>query len=603
MVGFKKFFHNSRRQWKRFKRAFQYANPNKAHLLLIFFTTLLIAGVNVAEPLIMKFIFDKLGKPGTLEPIAGGIVLFLILAIIREVSYIISNWLSWKTRLTVHSGLLNKLVSRLHHLPFDYHRKEGVGATMTKLERGVQGFVNALGEISFNVLPAIIYLIMAIFIMFKLDWRMSVLVLFFSPMPAIIAKFAAPKQVRREKFLLSQWGKIYSRFNEVLSGLTLVRSFAMEDYEKKRFMNGVNKANNVVKKGVLFDSSIGASQNIVVAIARIAAISLGVFLVFKDQLTLGTLIAFLGYVGGLFGPVQGLTTIYKTTQTASVSLDHIFSIIDNEDYLGDAPGAIQLKDVKGSVQFDQLYFSFKDNTELLKNIDFTVKPGENIALVGPSGSGKSTLMSLLQRFYDPTGGRILIDGIDVKKIKQDSLRKHIGVVLQDPLLFNESVRNNIAYGRPSASLEEITEAAKVANIHERILEMNQGYNTVVGERGGNLSVGERQRIAIARALLKDPEIFILDEATSALDVELEALVQEALEKLVNNRTSFFIAHRLSTIVNADKILVLKNGHIIEQGSHKELLEKNGYYKFLVEKQTKGLIYPNLLFNDKNYNVA
>jgi ATP-binding cassette subfamily B protein len=425
--------------------------------------------------------------------------------------------------------------------------------------------------------------------MFRFDWRMTMVVLVFVPLPTLIAWKVSPKQVKREKFLMNQWAGIYNRFNEVLTSIVTVRSFAMEDHEKMRFMRNVNRANDKVKKGVFFDSYAGASQRFVTVLARIAALGLGTYLIIHGQMTIGVLIAFLSYITGFFGPVNTLTNTYRVLRNASVSLEHIYSILDNQEYIGDCPDAVHLKKVNGEIRFEDVSFRYKNcRPYLLDNLNFTIKPGQSVAIVGPSGSGKSTLVSLIQRFYDPEKGSIYLDGIDLRKIKQKSLRNNIGIVLQEPLLFNESIRNNIAYGKKDASFEEIVEAAKVANIHDRIMEMPDGYLSVAGERGCNLSLGERQRIAIARAVLRNPPILILDEATASLDVEVEASVQKAIERLAQNRTTITIAHRLTTIVKSDVIMVLKKGHIIESGSHLELMHKETYYRGLVDHLTSGL---------------
>jgi ATP-binding cassette subfamily B protein len=334
---------------------------------------------------------------------------------------------------------------------------------------------------------------------------------------------------------------------------------------------------------------VGAAQNVVQIAARVAALALGGALVLRGELTVGTLVAFLGYVGGLFGPVLGLAGVYKTLRTAQVSAEEVYAILDAHDHLGDAPDALEVRGLQGDVRWEKVRFSYPGGRPLLDGIDLHVRPGERVAIVGPSGSGKSTLVSLVQRFYDPTGGAVRVDGIDVRRLKQISLRRQVGVVFQESLLFNESVLANIAYGRPGATRGDVEAAARAANAHEFVSRLPQGYDTVVGERGSRLSVGERQRVAIARTLLKDPPILVLDEPTSALDAESETLVQEALDRVGRGRTTLVIAHRLSTVVTADRIVVLKEGRLVEEGRHVDLVARGGYYASLVAKQTAGLL--------------
>lgn len=298
----------------------------------------------------------------------------------------------------------------------------------------------------------------------------------------------------------------------------------------------------------------------------------------------------LGYIGGLFGPVQSLTGIYQTVHRANAALTEVFAILDEPEHFADDPHALELRDVRGAVAFDRVSFHYEGATRpLIGDLTFAVEPGETIAIVGPSGSGKTTLMALLMRFYDPVAGVVRIDGHDLRRFKQTSVRRHIGVVLQDPLLFNDTVHNNIVYGKPTATAEEVEAAARAAHAHDFVMRLPRGYETPVGERGALLSVGERQRVTIARAIVKDPRIVILDEATASLDAESEGLVQDALERLLAGRTTFVIAHRLATVVNADRILVLKDGHIAEVGPHRALVRQGGYYAELVRRQTRGLI--------------
>jgi len=415
-------------------------------------------------------------------------------------------------------------------------------------------------------------------------------VLAFAPMPALVAMCAGPEQTGRERALLDRWAHIYSRFNEVLSGIMVVRSFAMEDAEKSRFLRDVAEANKIVIRGVATDTGYGAASNLSIALARLSAITCGAYLAWNDQITIGTMIAFLGYVGGLFGPVQGLSGIYSSVRKAAVSLDEIFGILNVQEHLGDSADATDIAHVRGRVRFEQVEFRYEQaGRPLLKDISLDVAAGQSLAIVGPSGSGKTTLMALLMRFYDPDSGRITIDGRDLRTVRQSSLRRNIGVVLQDPLLFNDTIRANIAYGRPDASEADIVAAARDAHAEGFIERLPDRYDTAVGERGSLLSVGERQRITIARALLKNPAILVLDEATSALDAESEEEVQKALDHLKRKRTTFIIAHRLATVVHADRIIVLKEGRIVESGSHASLVRAGGYYASLVRRQSYGMI--------------
>jgi ATP-binding cassette, subfamily B, bacterial len=567
-----------------------FAVPYRRPVTWLFLITVCLALINAGEPLVIKYIFDQLGSSRETGPLLVGIAGLVGLGIFREIASALSNWLTWRTRIGIQHSLLEAMVERLHRLPLSFHRTEGVGAIMTKLDRSIQGFLTAVTQILFNVFPAVLYLAISVGVMLELNWKLAILVLSFAPFPAILAAFAAPEQTRRERSLFDQYVRIYARFNEVLSGILTVRSFSMEDMEKQRFLKDVDRANRTVIRGVGIDSGFGAATNLVVMIARVAAIGYGSLLYIRGEVTLGTVLAFLGYVGGLFGPVQGLSGVYQTLQRASVALEEIFAILDVQEHLGDRPDARELPDVNGEVAFENVHFTYEQsNRPILSGINLMVRAGETIAVVGPSGSGKSTLMALLMRFYDPQQGVVRLDGTDLRELKQGSLRRRIGVVLQDPLLFNDTARNNIAYGRPDAAMAEIIDAARAANAHEFITRLPEGYETVLGERGARLSVGERQRVTIARAILKNPRIIILDEATSSLDAESEAMVQEALERLMKERTTFVIAHRLSTVVNADRIIVLREGQIAESGRHSELMWLGGYYASLVKRQTRGLI--------------
>ncbi len=579
------------RSQSRLRRALAAVRPHRAPALAIIAMSLTAAAIGALEPLLYKKIFDGLGRGReAFDSVVPWAVALGGIALGRELVMGAANWVTWRTRLRLQHRLLDATVTRLHRLPMDYHRGEGIGSVMTKLDRGIQGFVAAFGDTISHLLPAVAYLGMSVIVMLQMSLELTIVTLMLVPIPAAIASFAAPTQVRREARLLERWSRLYARFHEVLSGLVTVRSFAMEDREKSRFLDGVEEANREVERGVGFDTRVSALQNTVVTGARVVAIGYGAYLVVRGATTVGTVVAFLGYVGGLFGPVQSLSGLYSTVRKAAVAIDTVFGILDTQETIGDRPDAIDPGALLGEVALEDVRFGYDPAKEpILERVSLRVRPGETVALVGPSGAGKSTITALIQRFYDPQEGVVRLDGRDVRELKQASIRREIGVVLQEPMLFNDTVANNIAYGKPDASLREIEDAARAAHAHGFITPLPDGYQTVVGERGGRLSVGERQRISIARALIKDPPIVILDEATSALDAETEAAIQSALDRLLEGRTAIVIAHRLATVVRADRIVVLRHGNIVEEGTHAELVAHRGYYAKLVHEQTRGLL--------------
>ncbi len=570
-------------------RSLEFARPQRRRLSAVVALALILAAVSALDPLILKYLFDQLATPDGFTRFAGGLAALAVLEMVRAgLQGVMGVW-SWDVRLAVEYEVRSRVVSKLNSLPLSFHQRESVGGTMTRINQAIAGWIAAFGDATFNLVPTLLYLTLSIAAMVRLDWRLALLVVFFAPLPAIIGARAAPEQMQRERRLVERWSTIYSRLNEVLAGMMTVKGFGMEDAEKHRFLQGVREGNDVVRRGVRTDSINGGFRTLAVTSARLAALGLGGYLAVQGEITVGTLVAFLGYIGGLFGPVQGLTNTYQTLRKASVSLEIIYGILDAEELVGDAPNASDVPPLRGQVEIRNLVFGYQPGSPVIRGVDLTVRCGETIALIGPSGSGKTTLASLLQRLYPVTEGSISFDGVDIRAMTQRSLRAQIGVVFQDPHLFNDTVRANIAYGRPDATQAQIEEAARAAQAHDFILALPEGYDTVVRERGSRLSGGQRQRIAIARALLKDPPILILDEATSALDSESERLIQLALTRLLAGRTAFVIAHRLSTVRDADRIVVLENGSIAEIGNHDELMARGGYYSRLVETQRKGFL--------------
>ena len=570
-------------------RSLPFVRPYRRTLMGVTALALLLAALSAADPLLMKYLFDQLATGAGPAEFAITMSALVTLEVTRAALQAWLGVLSWDVRLGVDYTVRERVMGKLNSLPMSFHQGETVGGTMNRVNQGIAGCVTAFCETAFNLLPTLLYLVLSIAAMLRMDWRLAVAVIVFAPVPALIGAWAAPEQVHRERRLIERWSSIYGRFNEVLAGIMTVKGFAMEEEEKRRFMDGVREGNEVVRRGVRIDNLTGTLRTLAATAARLTALAFGGYLISRGEITVGTLLAFLGYIGGLFGPVQGLTNTYQAVKKATVSLEVIFSILDAEDALADSPGATDIRPLQGEVEFRRVSFGYQPGSAVLRDISFTARAGETIALIGPSGSGKTTLVALLQRFYSATDGEILVDGVDIRKLTQRSLRSQIGVVFQDPHLFNDTVRANIAYGRPAATQAEIEAAARAAHAHDFIMGLPEGYETVVQERGSRLSGGQRQRIAIARALLKDPPILILDEATSALDTESEYLIQRAIKTLLRGRTALVIAHRLSTVRDADRIVVVKEGAIAEAGSHAELLAHEGYYASVVARQARGFL--------------
>jgi ATP-binding cassette subfamily B protein len=568
-------------------RSLEFVRPYRRTLTAVTCLALFLAAMSAVDPLLMKYLFDQLGAGAGLSKFSLAMAALVILEIARAGLQAWLGVLSWDVRLGVDYTVRERVMGKLNSLPMSFHQGETIGATMNRINAGINGCVTAFCDTAFNLLPTLLYLVLSVTAMLRMEWHLAVAVIVFAPLPAIIGAWAAPEQMQRERRLVERWNSIYGRFNEVLAGMMTVKGFAMEEEEKRRFLAGVREGNAVVRRGVRTDNCTGTLRSLAATAARLAALAIGGYFVYRGEMTLGTLVAFLGYIGGLFGPVQGLTNTYQTLRRATVSLEAIFDILDADDVVADSPGAADMTPLRGEVEFRGVSFGYQPGSPVLRNISLRIAAGETVALIGPSGSGKTTLATLLQRFYRVTEGAITIDGMDIRAMTQHSLRSQIGVVFQDAHLFNDTVRANIAYGRPDASQEEVEMAARAAQAHGFILDLPEGYDTVVRERGSRLSGGERQRIAIARALLKNPPILILDEATSALDAESEHLIQRALKALLRGRTAFVIAHRLSTVRDADRIVVIKDGKVAEAGNHAELLAHGGYYASLLTKQTTG----------------
>ena len=475
----------------------------------------------------------------------------------------------------------------LHKLPIGYFKSERVGNIISRFTNDVNIIQLSISTTFSNLIKEPLTIIVFLGIAISISWQLSLFAFIIVPVASLIIAWIGNKLKKQTRILQTKLADITSVLQETISGVKIVKAFGMEHFENQRFMNETKSYFKLVLKTVRIRNLSSPITEILSVIIGAVIIYYGGILVLVDRtLNASEFLGFLFAIFQMMPPIKELGSVNNRIQEASAAADRIFEITDIEPHIKNVPNAIQLKDFKNEIVFKNVSFKYEDSdVKVLDNLNFSVKRGEIIALVGPSGGGKSTLADLIPRFYDPTEGQIILDGNNIKDVSIESLRSKMGIVTQETFLFNTNIAENIAYGLTNYPMDKIIEAAKTANAHNFINEMPQGYDTIIGERGVKLSGGQRQRLTIARALLKNPEIMIFDEATSALDNESEILVQEAIERLMLNRTTFVIAHRLSTIRNATNILVLDRGRIIQQGTHDKLIaEEKGLYKKLYEMQ-------------------
>lgn len=499
------------------------------------------------------------------------------------------SWFEGRLGQRVTYDLWRDLYGNLQRLSFSFYEKNPTGSLMSRITNDVSSVERFMVDGVNIILMASLTLVGITFILFWLNWRMALAAVVPIPLLVLLAWLVSRRAHRIFREVRRKMGDISALIQDSISGIREVKSFGREEYEIERFCEKSSDymASNLeaVRLFALFFPAIMSTT------------ALGTFLVLltggtaaaqTGSPTPGEIVSFLFYIGLFYQPIQQLNRVNHQLQHARASSERIFEIIDARPQIREAPDAVPLaRPVRGAVTCEDVFFSYEPGSEVLRGISFEARPGEMIALVGPTGAGKTTIVSLLPRFYEPQAGRITLDGLDVRRLKLADLRANIGIVMQEPFLFNGTIRENIAYARPEAADSEIEAVARTANAHRFIDALPDGYGQEVGERGIKLSTGEKQRIAIARALLKDPPLLILDEATASVDTRTEQLIQEAIEKLLANRTTFVIAHRLSTVVRADRILVVRDGRIVESGKHESLLAAGGLYARLCRTQWRG----------------
>ncbi|MGV3614874.1 MAG: ABC transporter ATP-binding protein [Fimbriimonas sp.] len=497
-------------------------------------------------------------------------------------------WLAVRMSAFAQRFLLNtreRLLGHMQSLPLSYFEKNQTG----KLVSNVMNDANTVQQLIVGHMTTMVgdavLLILVIGVLFKINWVMALMSLSIAPLYiANFRRFFAPLQATSDQ-IRGKRDTMFGQMQEKLAGIQTVKSFGQERWEARSFMGNTRELMGLnVRQGAL-GGGLWTTADALCGVATGAVLYYGGMLALRGQMEAGTLVMFLLYaVTYVYGPIVRFLVMLDPLARAQAALERIFRTLDTHNVIVERADALPVPQVRGEVRFEKLWFEYEPGQPVLKGIDLHVRPGEMVALVGFSGSGKTTLASLLLRHYDPTSGRITVDGLDLRDARLHEYREQVGVVAQESILFNTTIRENIRYGRMDAADEEVEAAAQAANIHDSIVALPNGYETKMGEEGIKLSVGEKQRVAIARALLADPRILILDEATSSLDSQTEALLQTALDNLMAGRTSFVIAHRLSTIVKADKIVVLERGVVTEMGTHEQLLRGDGLYSRLYREQ-------------------
>lgn len=574
-----------------FRRVLSFVPEYKAQISLILLLMLISVGLDMLSPLINgRILFDEVLRPGGRYE---GRLVEMILAmagvqLLARIVSILHARINAQMTAEVIRDLKVKVYAAMQSLSLSFFMNKQTGSLMTRVNDDAMHlqyfFHDGLPYFIVNVLR----LAGIVGVMVYLNWKLAVLLLV--PVPAIVlfVKRAYPRlwKLFTRRHMRSR--ALNALVNDTLTGFRVVKAFGQEEAEINRFARRNYDVYDISLQEGRFMAVLFPTMSLLMSLGGYVVWSFGGAQVLQGDLTFGTLWTFMLYLGMLYGPLEFMTHIVDWWTSCMNSAQRIFELLDTKSEVPEAPNPVRMPRIEGDIRLESVVFEYEPNKPVLHNINLHIKPGEMIGLVGHSGAGKSTIINLISRLYDVTEGAIRIDGVDVRDIAIADLRSQIGIVLQDPYLFQGSIAENIAYGKPDASPEDIIRAAKMANAHDFIINLPDGYDTVIGRRGHNLSGGEKQRIAIARALLHNPRILILDEATASVDTETERKIQEALERLVKGRTTIAIAHRLSTLRNADRLVVLENGRIAEMGTHAELVKAKGVYYRLLQKQREAL---------------
>ncbi len=570
-------------------RLFKYLLTYKKKIIIVLFIMLCSIAITLVNPLIIETAIDVYIKNGDMTGLiklgifAATINIILVL-LIKLRMYLMAE-VSNKVLLTIRE----ELYSHIQTLSFNFFDSRPTGKVLARIIGDVNSLKDVLANSVTTLIPDFITIMAVVVIMFIKNWKLAAAALSSLPLMIIGVWIIQKKAHTRWQIHRKKGSNLNAFLHEDISGMYIIQSFGAEEETQETFEQLLEEHGKSFINAVKFADGFGPIVDFCWGLGTLMLYYFGVKMIGTDKVQVGTLIAFGTYISMFWHPVLNLSNFYNQLVTNIAGAERIFEIMDTKADIIDESGVINLPRIKGEVEFKNVSFEYDENSKVLENVSFNIQPGETIALVGPTGAGKSTIVNLISRFYDIQKGIITVDGFDLKKISIESLREQMGIMTQDNFLFSGSVKDNIKYGKLDATEEEIITAAKAVNAHEFIMEMENGYETVLKERGAGLSVGQKQLLAFARTMVSEPKILILDEATSSIDTQTEILVQKGIEVLLKGRTSFVIAHRLSTIQNADRIFVIDAGTIVEQGNAKELMASKGAYYELYMAQFAGVV--------------
>ena len=574
------------------KRYLKFVKPYRYRIIATIIVGIIKFGIPMLIPLLIKYAIDGVINNHSLTDqekfshlgVAIGIALFIFLIVRPPIEFIRQYLAQWTSNKILYD-IRKQLYNHLQALSVRFYANNQVGQVISRVINDVEQTKDFILTGLMNIWLDCITIIIALSIMFFLDVKLTFAAIFIFPFYILTVYFFFGRLRKLTRVRSQALAEVQGFLHERVQGMSVIKSFAIEDNEAKNFDNHNKNFLQRAFQHTRWNAYSFAAINTVTDLGPIIVIGVGSYLAITGSITVGTLAAFVGYLEQLFGPLRRLVSSFTTLTQSFASMDRVFQLMDEDYDIKNGIGAQPIKISKGQIDLKHVSFKYNENEkEVLHDINLTINKGETVAFVGMSGGGKSTLINLIPRFYDVTQGEILIDHHNVKDFLTGSLRNQIGLVQQDNILFSDTVKENILLGRPDATDDEVVEAAKMANAHDFISNLPNGYDTEVGERGVKLSGGQKQRLSIARIFLNNPPVLILDEATSALDLESEAIIQEALDVLSKDRTTLIVAHRLSTITHADRIVVMENGRIVETGTHQQLINKRGAYEHLYSIQ-------------------